>query len=397
MDARLGELARELTRLGLTSFGGPAAHLAVMQRELVERRGWLTRQRFVDLIGLSSLLPGPSSTEVALGIGFERAGWRGLGIAALAFIGPAALITLGLAVLYVAVGSLTDVRWLLYGMSPVVVAVIAHALLTLAPTAFTDAVTWIVGMAAFALSFLILQPLLVLIGGALAVLAVRNALRVPHPPDAIRGLVLLPLETGPAGRPELGASVAAAVATTAGALGLGAVFLTFLKIGLVVFGSGYVLIAFLGAELVEPGYLSQQQLLDAIAIGQVTPGPLFTTATFIGYLLAGVPGAVVATVAIFLPAVVLVGLAHPWLGRARDSASLSAAIEGLNAAAIGLIGFSVVVLARDALAPEGTFDVLAAILAVGAFLLLLTSRVGPVPLLLGGALIGFAIQVWRAA
>jgi chromate transporter len=170
-------------------------------------------------------------------------------------------------------------------------------------------------------------------------------------------------------------------------------FVTFLKIGLVVFGSGYVLIAFLGAELVEPGYLTEQQLLDAVAIGQLTPGPVFTTATFIGYLLAGLPGAIVATVAIFLPAFVLVGIAHPWLDRMRANATLSAAIEGVNAAAIGLIGYSVVLLAREAVWPEGAFETLPALLSVGAFVLLLTSRIGPVPLLVAGAFIGLVSKL----
>jgi chromate transporter len=388
MDARLAEMAREFTRLGLTAFGGPAAHLAIMQRELVERRGWLSQERFVDLIGLSSLLPGPSSTEVALGIGFERARWRGLAIAALGFIGPAALIMLILAALYVEVGMLGGARSLLYGMTPVVVAVIAHAMLKLAPAAFTDLPTWLVGTAALALSFLILQPLLILAGGAVVILAVRRGPGWLSRSGALPGMLVSPLGGGSASF----ATVAAATAGTSGALGLAALFLTFLKLGLVVFGSGYVLITFLGAELVAPGYISEQELLDAVALGQLTPGPVFTTATFIGYLLAGVPGAVVATVGIFLPAVVLVGVAHPWLGRMRASATLSAAIEGVNAAAIGLIGYSVVVLGLEAIAPDGTVDSLAGILAAGSFVLLVSGRVGPVPLLLGGALVGFVVR-----
>ncbi len=166
------------------------------------------------------------------------------------------------------------------------------------------------------------------------------------------------------------------------------VFWSFLKMGLVVFGSGYVLVAFLGSELVAPGYISEQELLDAIAIGQLTPGPVFTTATFLGYLIAGVPGAIVATVGIFLPALVLVGVAHPFLPRIRANADLSAAIDGLNAAAVGLIGASAVILARDALFDAGGVDLLATALAGGAFAALLWGRVGPVPLLLAGAIIG---------
>ena len=411
MDARLVELAREFTRLGFTAFGGPAAHLAIMQRELVERRGWVTQQRFVDLIGLSSLLPGPSSTEVALGIGYERARWRGMFIAGLGFIGPAVLIVLVLAILYVEVGSLGEGRYLLYGMAPVVVAVIAQALLKLAPAAFTDPATWLVRIAAFGLSLLVLQPLLVLVSGALVLVAVRRLPTWLAQRTGSAGLLAMPwadqggllsgatatARTATATAATASAATAATAATaTVASMGLAAIFLTFLKIGLVVFGSGYVLIAFLGAELVDPGFISQQQLLDAIAIGQLTPGPLFTTATFIGYLLAGVPGALVATLGIFLPAIVLVGIAEPWLDRIRANATLSAAIEGLNAAAIGLIGASILFLAQEALWPEGSFDVLAAALAVAAFLMLVMTRIGPVSLLLGGALIGLVVQLARA-
>ena len=182
----------------------------------------------------------------------------------------------------------------------------------------------------------------------------------------------------------------------AASLGLGAIFLMFLQLGVVVFGSGYVLVAFLGNELVTPGYISQQELLDAIAIGQLTPGPVFTTATFIGYLLAGIPGAVVATVGIFLPAFVLVGATHPYLPRLRANQTISVAIDGLNAAAVGLIGASIVFLGRDALFPDGSFDALAAALALGALVVLLGGRIGPVPLLLGGAIVGLLARTLLA-
>jgi chromate transporter len=386
---RLGELARTFTWLGLTAFGGPAAHIAIMQRELVERRGWVTPERYLDLLGLSALLPGPSSTEVALGIGYERERWVGLLIAGLGFILPASLIVLVLAVLYEAAGGLATAGWLLYGMAPVVIAVIGHAMIRLAPTAFTDMAGWLIGLSGFAASLLgllysieLLSPIVVLLVSALAMLVVR---RVPWP----------------AGLPAAAALPAAAVlpvASTGGAaaLGLGAIFAMFLKMGVVVFGSGYVLVAFLGSELVAPGYLTQQELLDAIAIGQLTPGPVFTSATFIGYLLAGIPGAIVATVAIFLPAFVLVGATHPFIDRIRANAALSAAIDGLNAAAVGLIGASVVFLARDAFMPEGSADLVTLLIGAAAFVLLLSGRLGPVPLLIAGALVGFLAQAVRA-
>jgi chromate transporter len=385
VEHSLRELAREFTRLGLTAFGGPAAHIAIMQREFVDQKGWLTRQRFVDLLGLSSLLPGPSSTEVALGIGFERARWPGLLVAAFGFIVPASLIVLAIAVVYGEVGSLAWASALLYGMSPVVIAVIAHAMVKLAPTACTDALTWVIGLGAFIVSMIVLQPIAVLVGAALVALAVR---RGPALLRQLRGAsVIVAL---PAGAPD---ALVASVSTAAVGLGLLGIFWTFMKMGLVVFGSGYVLVAFLGSELVVPGYITEQELLDAIAIGQLTPGPVFTTATFLGYLMAGIPGAVVATVGIFLPALVLVGVAHPFLPRMRASKDLSAAIDGLNAAAVGLIATSAVILARDSFLVNGGIDLLATALGVGAFGLLLWGRVGPVPLLLGGAAVGLASQL----
>jgi chromate transporter len=229
----------------------------------------------------------------------------------------------------------------------------------------------------------VLQPIAVLVAAALVALAVR---RGPALLRRVRGghaFVALP-----AGAPD----TLAAAATAAAGLGLLGIFWTFLKMGLVVFGSGYVLVAFLGSELVVPGYITEQELLDAIAIGQLTPGPVFTTATFLGYLMAGIPGAVVATVGIFLPALVLVGVAHPFLPRMRASKDLSAAIDGLNAAAVGLIATSAVILARDAFLVDGGVDLLATALGVGAFALLLWGRVGPVPLLVGGAAVGFVSQ-----
>ena len=345
-----------------------------------------TRNFFVDLLGLSSLLPGPSSTEVALGIGFERARWPGLLVAAFGFIVPASLIVLSIAVLYAQLGSLDWAGSLLYGMSPVVIAVIAHAMIKLAPTACTDALTWFIGMGSFVVALVVLQPIAILVGSALVALAVRRGPALMRRARGAAGVVAAPV-----GLPE-----AIAATTAAASLGLLGIFWSFLKMGLVVFGSGYVLVAFLGSELVVPGYITEQELLDAIAIGQLTPGPVFTTATFLGYLMAGIPGAVVATVGIFLPALVLVGVAHPFLPRMRASKDLSAAIDGLNAAAVGLIGVSAVLLARDAFWPEGSVDLAAVALGVVALAALVWGRLGPVPLLLGGAAIGFLVQMLPA-
>jgi chromate transporter len=281
---------------------------------------------------------------------------------------------------------MSDARYLLYGMSPVVIAVIAQAMIKLVPTAFTDMATWLLGIGAFAVAMVYLQPLAILLGAAVILLAVR---RLPVWLRQGRGAMAFMALPGGGTDPTV-------LAATAAGIGLAAIGLTFLKLGLVVFGSGYVLVAFLGSEFVAPGLITEQELLDAIAIGQLTPGPLFTTATFIGYLLAGVPGAIVATIGIFLPALLLVGVAHPFLPRIRANADLSTAIDGLNAAAIGLIGASAVILARDAFFSDGVVDPLAVVLGLGSFVVLVSGRLGPVPLLLAGAIIGFVARTIAA-
>jgi chromate transporter len=303
-------------------------------------------------------------------------------VAGLGFVLPACLIVLLLAIAYEQVGSQSGVRWLLYGMAPVVIAVIAHALLTLTPTAISGVLTAVVAIAATGLTHVGWHPISVLVGGASVLLVARRGPAWWRDRREAMAIVVVPVA---ASSPDAAVAAGAVVG-----IGLSGLFLLFLKLGLVVFGSGYVLIAFLQTDLVDPGWLTQQQLLDAIAIGQVTPGPVFTSATFIGYLLAGVPGAIVATVGIFLPAFVLVGTVHPFLGRLRSSVTLASAMEGLNAAAIGLIAAAALPLARDAFV-----DALTVILGVGAFALLLVGRLGPVPLLVGGALVGFVAQALR--
>ena len=316
---RLVELVAVFGTLGVIGFGGPAAHIALMRREVVERRGWLTDQEMVDLVGITNLIPGPNSTEMAMHVGRFRAGGRGLVVAGLAFILPAAAIVLALAWAYVAFGSTPAGEALLYGIKPVIVAIVVFALLAFARTALrgplligiavTAGVLWLVGV----------NELALLAAGAAAVAAIR--LGTGHPGAAIG--VILP------------ATAAATAAVSANLLTLGAVFL---KAGALLYGSGYVLLAFLRGDLVDRlGWLTDAQLLDAVAIGQVTPGPLFTTATFIGYVLAGIPGAAVATIAIFLPAFVFVALVGPIAERLRDRPLTAALLDGVNAAALGLM------------------------------------------------------------
>ncbi len=338
--ARLSELARLFLRLGFTAFGGPAAHIALMQDEVVRRRRWLSPEDFLDLLGAANLIPGPSSTELAIFIGYARAGWLGLLVGGVCFILPAASLVALLAWAYVRFGAIPQVAGTLYGIKPVVIAVVVQALWGLAPKATKKSLLLgAVGLAACAASIAGVRALAVLLGaGVLSVLA-RPVARQGVEGDGGAARTFAPVFAGLAS----GAHVAPAV-------GLSALFLVFLKAGAVVFGSGYVLLAFLREDLVDRlHWLTESQLLDAVAIGQVTPGPVFTTATFIGYVVAGGPGAALATLGIFLPGFVLVAATRPVVARLRRSPSMGAFLDGVNVAAVALMAVVTVELARSAL------------------------------------------------
>ncbi|HEY8450379.1 MAG TPA: chromate efflux transporter, partial [Bacillota bacterium] len=300
----LGEVVGVFLRLGFLAFGGPAAHIAMMEDELVERRKWLDRRQFLDLLGVTNLIPGPNSTEMAIHLGYLRAGWPGLIAAGVCFIGPAALIVLTLAWLYVRYGGTPEVGWLLYGIKPVILAVVVQAVVRLGRTALTTPPAWLLAALLVALYLLGGHELVLLFGGAVVYALLRRFGRRARGSGTAKGSAA---EAGP--RPTnlvlasaapllLGASGAAAAVP----FSLSTLFWTFLKIGSVLYGSGYVLLAFLRNDFVERlGWLDDRQLLDAIAIGQFTPGPVFTTATFVGYLTGGGWGALAATVGIFLP------------------------------------------------------------------------------------------------
>lgn len=368
----LWELALLFTKLGFVAFGGPAAHIAMMRDEVVVRRGWMGEQQFLDLVGATNLIPGPNSTELAIHIGRLRAGWRGLLVAGSCFILPAALMVLGLAALYARYGSTPAGESLLYGISPVIMAVILQALWGLGRTAVKDLLTGAVGAAALGLYLLAgVGEIPLLVCGGLLVLVAREAQR----------------------RWEGAAAAAAplgllALQAPAAAGGVGSLFLSFLKIGSVLFGSGYVLLAFLRSEFVGPGLLSERQLIDAVAIGQFTPGPVFTTATFIGYLLEGVPGAVAATVGIFLPAFVFVALTGPYIPRLRSSPLLSGLLDGVNVVSLALMAGVSWQLGRAAIVDPAT-----ALLALFALVLLVRFRVNSAWLVIGGGACGLALQL----
>jgi chromate transporter len=343
-----------------------------MRDELVRRRRWLSDERFLDLFGAANLIPGPNSTELAIHVGFVRAGWRGLIVAGTCFIVPAALLVLGLAVLYDSYGQTVTGRALLYGIEPVVIAIVAGAIAALLRTAAKDLLTAAVGVSVFALYLLLGQELALLFAGGAVVALARNAARLRV------GAVLTPLPLGPA-------LPLAAAASGVGLLGL---FLSMLKIGAVLYGSGYVLIAFLHGEYVGPGMLSEQQLVDAVAVGQATPGPVFTTATFVGYLLHGFTGAALATIAIFLPSFVLVAATSPLIPRLRRSPLMAGFLDGVNVAALGLMAGVTLDLAGAAIV-----DVPTGLLTAAALAVLLLVRPNSVWMIAAGAAFGIAAGI----
>jgi len=372
----LAELALLFLRLGTTAFGGPAAHVAMMQDEVVQRRRWLGEAEFLDLFAATNLIPGPNSTELAIHIGWRQRGLPGLWVAGTCFILPAMLLTGALAWAYVRYGQLPEARGLLHGIKPVIVAIVVQAIWRLAPKALDSTSTRVLGALALCVAALGVGELWIVLGAGLLAVALGH-LRSRSPS---RHSLILPL--APMG---LGGAWVAALSPPVSSAGL---FWVFCKIGSVLFGSGYVLLAFLRSELVERlGWISETQLLDAVAAGQVTPGPVFTTATFVGYVLAGPGGALAATAGIFLPAFLFVALSAPLLPRLRESRSTSAFLDGATAASLALMLLVTWQLGRAAIV-----DVPSALLAIAAAVILLRWRPNATWLVLGGAIAGLALQ-----
>ncbi|ETW94078.1 MAG: chromate transporter [Candidatus Entotheonella factor] len=369
----LGELARLFLRLGTLAFGGPAAHIAMMEDEVVTRRQWLTRHQLLDLIGATNLIPGPNSTELAIHIGFARCGWRGLIVAGTCFIVPAMLIVWLLAVVYMRYQTLPQVDWLFYGIKPVIVAIVFQALWRLGQSAVKGWLTGIVGGLVIVLSLLDVSALALLLGAGLAVMLAGNW----------RGMGTQAWWTAvalPGTLPTTGAAEPSGLA----------VFGFFLKVGSVLYGSGYVLLAFLQKDLVERWqWLTSDQLLDAVAIGQLTPGPVFTTATFIGYMLAGHSGALVATLGIFLPSFIFVAAVNPWVPYLRRSPWTSHFLDGVVVASMGLMAVVAGKLATTALV-----DVVTIALAILSGIALFRFQVNSAWLILGGAAVGLGFHLW---
>jgi chromate transporter len=381
-STRLGEVAKLFLKLGTTAFGGPAVHIAMMEDEVVRRRQWISREDFLDLLSATNLIPGPNSTEMAIHIGHRRAGWAGLLVAGACFILPATLIVGVISWAYVSFGSLPQAKALLYGVKPVVLAIVLQAVWRLGRSALKTKLLMILGVANAVLNFLGMNELVILFGTGM-LMTVRS------------------LTSGKKGGfagflpgiwsciPAAAATATAGPAIAAAPFGFWPMFLFFVKIGSVLFGSGYVLLAFLRADLVDRlHWLTEGQLLDAIAIGQITPGPVFTTATFIGYVLSGVPGAILATAGIFLPAFIFVAISGPLVPRLRRSPVAGAFLDGVNAASLALMAVVMIQLARAAFVDLPTM-----VIGAAAAFLLLRYKLNSTWLVLGGTIAGMLIHI----
>jgi chromate transporter len=378
----LRELAVLFLRLGALSMGGPAAHIAMMEDEVVRRRRWMTHDRFLDMLGVCNLIPGPNSTEMAIHIGQLRAGFAGLVVAGACFILPAAAIVLAIAWMYVRFGTMPQAVGLLYGIKPVIIAVVLQALWGLGRTAIKSRMLATLALVSLAASLFNVNDMIVLLGAGVVMLA----LRAVQDRDAARAtLAAIPTV---ATRMKTAALATAVVAVP---FSLTTLFLFFLKVGSVLFGSGYVLLAFLRTDLVDRlRWLTESQLLDAVAVGQVTPGPVFTTATFIGYILGGFRGAVVATLGIFLPSFFFVSISGPLIPHLRRSPLAGAFLDGVNVGAWALMAAVTLFLARAAIV-----DVATIVLALASAFILIRYRVNSAWLVIGGGLVGLAMTAWR--
>lgn len=385
---RLKELAKVFLKLGIIGFGGPAAHIAMMEDEVVKRRGWLTREHFLDLIGATNLIPGPNSTEMAIHVGYIYAGWLGLIVSGVCFILPAVIITAGLAWVYVNYGSLPQVSPLLYGIKPAVFAIILNALWRLGKKAVKSRKLLIIALGVVALLLVakLDEVFALLIGGILGMFWLRSDKDIP--PGNQANLLIAGLTTS-----AFSTSVAPVAAANVPLWQLGGFFL---KIGSILFGGGYVLVAFLQGGLVdEYGWLTQQQLLDAIAIGQFTPGPILSTATFVGYIIAGIPGAIVSTIGIFLPSFFFTAALNPLVPRLRASKWTAAFLDAVNVSSVALMVVVTLQLAVTTLtvAKPPYIDFLAVLIAIISAILAIRYQINSAWIVLGAACLGWGASL----
>jgi chromate transporter len=367
----LKEVADFFLRLGFTAFGGPAAHIAMMRQEAVVKRKWMSDQHFLDLVGATNLIPGPNSTEMAIHIGKERAGWRGLVIGGLCFIMPAVLITLCIAWLYKSYGQLPQVQPFIYGVKPAIIAVIIVAIYPLAIKSLQTIELGLIGLVCLLLCFFGISQILILFGAGFVAMGLA-AIRLRRTNAAATFFPLAILQTGnnsffsPANI---------------------SLFLSFLKIGAILYGSGYVLFAFLDAELVKKGIISHRQLIDAIAVGQFTPGPVFSSVTFIGYQVNGINGAAISTIGIFLPSFLFVAFLNPLVRKMRASKLFGPFLNAVNVASIALIVFVCYQLGRDSLTNWREIS----IALLSAFILFRFKKINSAFVIVSGSVAGYLL------
>ncbi|MEO6671176.1 MAG: chromate efflux transporter [Ferruginibacter sp.] len=373
-ERELKEVTSLFLKLGVTAFGGPAAHIAMMKDEVVNKRKWITEQHFLDLIGATNLIPGPNSTEMAIHIGHERAGWKGLILAGLCFILPAVFITGFIAWLYKKYGLLPQVQPFIYGMKPAIIAVILAAMFPLAKKAFKSTELIILGIVALVLSLTGYNEIYIMFGSGFFLLLYA----------AIKNKLISQKITGLFPFPFLQVSIDPLASTANINL-----FLVFLKIGAILYGSGYVLFAFLDTELVQTGMLTRQQLIDAIAVGQFTPGPVFSSVTFVGYQINGWPGAAVSTIGIFLPSFVFVALLNPLVRKMRNSALFSVFLDAVNVASVAIIMAVCYEMGRESISDWRTIFIAALSIAVTFGF----KKVNSALVILGGSLIGYILTI----
>lgn len=367
----LKEVASLFFKLGFVAFGGPAAHISMMEEEVVEKRKWMDREHFLDLVGATNLIPGPNSTEMTMHIGHERAGALGLFIAGISFLVPATLLTGILAWLYVTYGQLPDIQPFIFGIKPAVLSVIAAAIWKLGQKALKGFELGLLGAMVLTAGLLGVNEVMALLGagllGAIYFDTKRRLTRTLHTLPPLMLLKFAPLSLG--------------------GIASSTVFLKFLKVGAVLYGSGYVLFAYLDAELVATGFLSRLELLDAIAVGQFTPGPVLSTATFIGFQLNGIYGALAATAGIFLPSFLFVWLLNPLIPKLRSSAFLSGFLDSVNIAAVAVMTSVLLEMGRDSLT-----DWRAILIATAGFVLTFGfKKANAMWIVAGGSLAGYLL------
>jgi chromate transporter len=367
---KLKEVAKLFFKLGCMAFGGPAAHIAMMENEVVKKRQWMTHEHFLDLVGATNLIPGPNSTEMTMHCGYEQAGWKGLVAAGACFIFPAVAITAALAWAYQKYGQLPQVTPFTYGIQPAVIAIILSALYSLGKKAVKSVGLAVLGLATVAASLMGVNEIVALFGCGLAGILLYFTKRKSSTANSFSPFVFLQIP---------------AAAAQVGNLKL---FLIFLKVGAILYGSGYVLFAFLDAELVAKGLLTKAQLIDAIAIGQFTPGPVLSTATFIGWQMGGGWGAAAATLGIFLPSFLFVALLNPLIPRLRKSKVMSAFLDAVNVAAVAVILAVCVEMGKEAVTDWRTALIALAGLAV-AFVF---KKLNSAYIVLGGAGLGWVLH-----